>query len=274
MPYLDIVSFKETSSETRKGKMKYSVKQLANLSGVSVRTLHWYDKTGLLKPSFYGANGYRYYEEKQLMLLQQILFFRELEFSLDDIKKLLAKDDFDQTRALYAHKRVLQEDIDRKRKLITTVEKTILHLRGNQTMSDKELYYGFDSKRQKEYEQYLVEYKGMAAEDLLIESKKRVAKWDKDEWDVVRTEGDAIHKALARAIDNGTSPESDEVQEIIQRHYQMINRFYDATKEAYIGLTELYDQHPDFKKFFDVYHPKMVEFIGEAMRFYAHKNLK
>lgn len=254
--------------------MKYSVKQLANLSGVSVRTLHWYDKTGLLKPSFYGANGYRYYEEKQLMLLQQILFFRELGFSLNDIKKLLLKDDFDQMRALYAHKRVLKEDIDRKQTLITTVEKTILRLKGKQIMSDKELYYGFDSERQKEYEQYLVEYKGMAAEDLLIESKKRTAKWEKDEWDIIKTEGDTIHKALALAIDKGISPESDEVQAIIQRHHQMINRFYDATKEVYIGLTHLYAEHSDFKKFFDVYHPKMIEFIGQAMRFYAHKNLK
>lgn len=254
--------------------MKYTVKELAKLSGVSVRTLHWYDKTGLLKPSFYGTNGYRYYEEKQLLLLQQILFFRELELSLDDIKKLLLKDNFDQMRTLYAHKRFLKEDIDRKQKLITTVEKTILHLKGKQTMPDKELYYGFDSTRQKEYEQYLVEYKGLTSEDILIESKKRTAKWDTDEWDIVKNQGDAIHKALARAIDKGLSSESDEVQEIIQRHYQLISRFYDATQEVYIGLTQLYSEHSDFKKFFDAYHPKMIEFINKAIRFYAQKNLK
>ncbi len=254
--------------------MKYTIKQLAKISGVSVRTLHWYDEIGLLKPSFYGANGYRYYEEKQLMLLQQILFFRELEFSLDDIKHLLLKDDFDQVKTLYAHRRVLEADIERKQKLIMTLEKTILHVKGKQAMSDKELYYGFDSARQKEYEQYMVEYKGTVAEGLLLESKKRTAKWDKDEWDSVKNEGDDIHKSLAQAINKGLSPESDEVQAIIQRHYQMVNRFYDATKEVYIGLAQLYVEHPDFKKFFDVYHAKMVEFIGEAMRFYANKNLK
>jgi DNA-binding transcriptional MerR regulator len=274
MPYLDTISSREASIENRKVEMKYTVKQLAQLSGVSIRTLHWYDEIGLLKPGCYGANGYRYYEEKQLMLLQHILFFRELGFSLDDIKKLLLTNDFDQVRALYAHKRVLEEDIARKQKLITTVEKTILYQKGKQTMSDKELYYGFDSTRQKEYEQYIVKYQGLTAEDLLIESKKRTAKWDKDEWDMVKNEGDAIHKALAVAIDKGLSPESDEVQVIIQRHYRMVNSFYDATQELYIGLTQLYSEHPDFKKFFDVYHPKMIEFIGKAMKFYAHKNLK
>jgi MerR family transcriptional regulator, thiopeptide resistance regulator len=140
-------------------------------------------------------------------------------------------------------------------------------LRGKQLMNDKELYHGFDSNRQKEYEQYLVKYHGLAAEELLVQSKKRTAKWDKDEWDKVKNEGDAIHKALANAIEQGAKPNAEEVQAIIQRHYQMIQRFYDASKEVYMGLTDLYAQHPDFRKFFDVYHPKMIEFIGEAMRF-------
>lgn len=78
---------------------------------------------------------------------------------------------------------------------------------------------------------------------------------------------------MAAAIDQGLKTDSDEVQVIIHRHYQMISRFYDPSKEVYIGLTELYAEHPDFRKFFDVYHPRMIEFIGEAMRFYANKNL-
>lgn len=253
--------------------MAYTVKQLAKISGVSVRTLHWYDEIELLKPAYLGANGYRYYEEKQLLTLQQILFFRELAFNLNDIQKLLSQNDFDQIKALYAHREVLEKEIDRKKNLISTIDKTILHLRGKKTMSDKELYYGFDSTRQAEYEQYLVKSHGLPAEQLLLESKKRTAKWDKDEWDEVKNQGDTIHKELAKAIEQGLKPDSDEVQTIIHRHYQMTERFYTASKEVYIGLTQLYAQHPDFKKFFDAYHPKMIEFIGEAMQFYAHKNL-
>jgi DNA-binding transcriptional MerR regulator len=253
--------------------MAYTVKQLAKISGVSVRTLHWYDEKGLLKPSYHGSNGYRYYEEEQLLMLQQILFFRELGFNLNDIQKLLSQDDFDKVRALQSHKQVLTEEINRKSNLITTIDKTMSHLRGKETMQDNELYYGFDKARQKEYEQYLVKEYGSGAEDLLKQSHKKTAKWDKDEWDDVKSTGDQIHKELTGAINLNLSPESDEVQKIIHRHYELQNRFYDLTKEVYIGLTDLYAQHPDFKKFFDVYHPKMIEYIGQAMRHYANKNL-
>jgi DNA-binding transcriptional MerR regulator len=253
--------------------MAYTVKELAKISGVSVRTLHWYDEIGLLKPAYHGANSYRYYEEVQLLLLQQILFFRELGFNLNDIQKLLSQNDFDNIKALYAHRKVLEKDIARKNSLIATIDKTIQHLRGKQVMKDEELYYGFDKAKQKEYEQYLVKYHGTDAEKLLLESKKVTAKWDKDEWDDVKNQGDAIHKALAEVIEQGAKADSDAVQAIIHRHCQLQGRFHEVTKNMYIGLSELYAQHPDFKKFFDVYHPKMIEFIGEAMRFYANKNL-
>lgn len=253
--------------------MRYSVKQLTKLSGVSVRTLHWYDQIGLLKPDFYASNGYRYYAEKDLLLLQQILFFKELGFPLKEIQKLLDLDGFDQVKALQAHKVFLKNEIDRKNKLLETIDKTILHLKGTEKMTDKELYYGFDSARQKEYEQYLVKFYGHEAEQLLVESHKRTAKWDKDEWDDVKSKGDALHKALAVMIEQGLKPSSPEVQKLIYAHFEMQNRFYDLTKEVYIGLAKLYAEHPNFRKFFDVYHPDMVEFIGEAMRFYVAQNL-
>ena len=254
--------------------MAYTVKQLAKISGVSIRTLHWYDEIGLLKPAYQGANGYRYYEEKQCLRLQQILFFKELGLPLNEIQKLLIQSDFDHIKTLETHKQVLEQDINRKNQLIATIDKTIQHLRGKYKMSSKELYYGFDSKRQKEYEQYLVEYRGLPAEKLLEQSKKRTAKWDAQEWDTVKNEGDAIHKELTQQINQGASPLSPEVQAIIHRHYLMISRFYHPTKTLYIGLTQLYAEHPDFRKFFDVYHPKMIEFISEAMCFYANLNLK
>lgn len=253
--------------------MKYKVKELAKLSGVSVRTLHWYDKIGLLKPSFHGLNGYRYYVNKQLLILQQILFFRELGFSLNDIQKMLEQTGFDKIKALNVHKSILEKDIDRKRQLIDTINKTIIHLKEKQIMSNEELYHGFDKAKQKEYEQYLVKSYGTKAEELMMESKKRTAKWDKDEWDTVQKEGDILHKDLANAIEAAFAPESDEVQKIIQRHFEIQSRFYTLTKEVYIGLSQLYSEHPDFKKFFDVYHPKMIEFLGKAIKHYANKNL-
>lgn len=93
--------------------MPYTVKKLAELSSVSVRTLHHYDDIDLLKPAFYGANQYRYYEEKEALLLQKILFYRELGFSLPDIKEILTNKRFDKIKALEAHRQNLQGDLRR-----------------------------------------------------------------------------------------------------------------------------------------------------------------
>src|SRR5215467_2111215 len=98
--------------------MTYTVKKLAKLSGVSVRTLHWYDEIGLLKPAYYGSNGYRYYEEEQLLILQQILFFRELGFELIQIQKLLKRSDFDKVVALSSHRKILEKNIEQTQMLI------------------------------------------------------------------------------------------------------------------------------------------------------------
>src|SRR5687768_2346884 len=100
--------------------MAYTVKQVAAMSGVSVRTLHFYDETGLLRPAYYGASGYRFYEEPQLLTLQQILFYRELGFELKQIKDVLGQADFEIVAALESHREVLQKNLLRTHELIET----------------------------------------------------------------------------------------------------------------------------------------------------------
>jgi DNA-binding transcriptional MerR regulator len=133
-------------------QVSYTVNKLAKLSGVSVRTLHFYDEIGLLKPAYYGDNKYRYYEEEQLLMLQQILFYRELGVPLNDIQKILQCESFDKIEALKSHKNILISNLERMQNLIKTIDKTITHLRGESTMKDNEFYYGFDSEKQKGYE--------------------------------------------------------------------------------------------------------------------------
>ena len=123
--------------------MAYTVKQVAAMSGVSVRTLHFYDETGLLKPAYYGANGYRFYEEPQLLTLQQILFYRELGFELKQIKRILGRADFEKVAALQSHREVLQENLARTKTLIETIDKTIEHLKGTKQMKSEEMFLGF-----------------------------------------------------------------------------------------------------------------------------------
>ena len=251
----------------------YTVKKLATISGVSVRTLHWYDEVGLLKPAYCNNKGYRFYEKEQLLLLQQILFFREVGFKLDDIQNMLGSDDFDKIKILRAHKATMEKGVHRMRKLIDTIDKTIIYLQGEYNMQDKDLYVGFDLAKQKEYEQYLVQSYSAVAEDLIHESKKRTTHWKNKDWQYIKDEGDAIYTELSKWIDRDVEPRDSEVQKIIARHYQMIEQFYTASKDVYIGLGQLYCENPEFRKFFDAHHPKLAEFMGEAMSVYAMKHL-
>jgi DNA-binding transcriptional MerR regulator/quercetin dioxygenase-like cupin family protein len=123
--------------------MAYTVKEVAEMSGVSVRTLHFYDETGLLKPARVGVNGYRYYEEDQLLRLQQILFYRELGFELKQIREVLDRPEFENVSALQAHREVLEENISRTQTLLKTIDKTLKHVKGDQEMSSEEIFAGF-----------------------------------------------------------------------------------------------------------------------------------
>jgi DNA-binding transcriptional MerR regulator len=121
----------------------YTVKQVARLSGVSVRTLHFYDEVGLLKPAYQNPNGYRYYQEPQLLTLQQIMFYRELGFELKQIRDILGRADFEKVKALMAHREVLEETVARTRTLLQTIDKTAEHLKGGKPMSNEEMFKGF-----------------------------------------------------------------------------------------------------------------------------------
>ena len=123
--------------------MAYTVKQVAAMSGVSVRTLHFYDESDLLKPAYTKANGYRIYEEAQLLILQQILFYRELGFELKRIKVILGQARFQKAAALRSHRKVLEKNVTRTRTLIETIDKTLEHLKGTKKMKSEELFTGF-----------------------------------------------------------------------------------------------------------------------------------
>jgi DNA-binding transcriptional MerR regulator len=123
--------------------MAYTVKQVSAASGVTVRTLHFYDEMALLKPAYSKANGYRIYEEPQLLMLQQILFYRELGFELKRIKEILSQRKFEKVAALKSHRRVLEKNVTRTRTLIETIDKTISHLKGRKKMKSEELFMGF-----------------------------------------------------------------------------------------------------------------------------------
>ena len=254
--------------------MAYTVKQLANMSKVSVRTLHFYDEIDLLKPDSVGDNGYRYYEEEQLLLLQQILFFRELGFELKEIKSVLSREDFDKVAALKTHREVLLQNKKRISALVQTIDKTINKLEGEITMNDQELYHGFAPEKQAEYEKYLIDTNRVTTAQL-ADGKEQSKQWSKKDWKALKNKGDEINQKIVDAIKQNLAPSSVQVQKLTQRHFNLIQRFWEPTIEAsperYAALGELYLEHPDFKKMLDGYHPKLAEFLADAMKIFASK---
>ncbi|MCH9631648.1 MAG: HTH-type transcriptional activator mta [Chlamydiia bacterium] len=253
--------------------MSYTVKELASLANISVRTLHHYDEVDLLKPAYHAVNGYRMYEEEQLLLLQQILFFKELGFELKKIREIVSATSFNKLKALSAHKTALLSSIRRYKSLVKTIDKTIMHIKGEIHMKDQEIYQGFSEEKQKEYEGYIVDNYGDSAKKWIEESKKRTSKFTKEDFAMIKQEFEDIHLALTRAIKDRLSEDADLVQILVKRHYQLVSRFYDPTKELYLGLAEVYTEHPDFKKMFDDFDPRLAGFLKAAIKVFAEKNL-
>jgi DNA-binding transcriptional MerR regulator len=253
---------------------RYTVKKVAELSGVSVRTLHFYDEIGLLKPALYGENGYRYYEREQLLQLQQILFYRKLGFALEKIRQMLADPKFDKVRALRSHRAVLEKDAGRLRDLIRTVDKTIETLEEGTTMKDQDLYKGFAPEKQEEFEQYLVGRYGKPAQDKIEESRRRMKDWKKEKYEAVAKEGDEVLRGLVGEMRKGRAPDHPDVQKLIELHYRWVCHYWTPNRAAYTGLGRLYVEHPEFRKFYEPYHPELVGYLAEGMRIYAATRLE
>jgi len=252
---------------------RFTVKDVAKLSGVSVRSLHFYDEIGLLKPAHYGENGYRYYEYEQLLRLQQILFYRELGFPLAQIKQVMASPDFDRLKALRAHRVQLEKDAGRLRQLLATLDKTIISLEKGKSMKTKELYRGFSPEKQAAYENELVEKYGESAKTHIAESHRRMKKWTREDHVRVAQEGEKICADLVTEFQKGTLPDHEDVQDIIARHYRWICHWWTPQRVSYTGLGEMYASHPDFKKFYAAYHPKLAEFLAASIKVFAEMRL-
>lgn len=251
--------------------MFYTVKELAKLSGVTGRTLRYYDEIGLLKPACKGEdNQYRYYGETELLTLQQILFFRSLGFSLTHIKRVMSSDNFDKIEALVQHKLTLKKRIEKMQTLIKTVDKTLLHLKREITMKDIEMYDGFDMDKQIEYENYLKE-KCPGSEAILDGSWIKAKNLSKTDWKKMQDAAQEINVELVEAIKQGLNPGDKAVQAIIQKHYDWICFFWVPNADTYVGLSKMYEDHPEFRAFYTAPHPDLLNFIVKAISIFAKK---
>jgi len=241
----------------------YTVKKLAELAGVSVRTLHYYDEIGLLKPTSVGENGYRYYTDESLFRLQQILFYRELDLDLMLIKNVIEAKNFDLVTALQSHRHILQERIERLKTLINTVDTTIMHLVGEVAMSKKKIFEGFSSEKQQLYEEEATKLWG----DKVKESAQYWNSYSEEKKQAIMQEGSAIYADIVANMSKG--PESPEVQAILVRWHQHLRYFYEPSLEVLGGLGDMYYDHPDFNATFTAIDPALPAFLKKSIAIYV-----
>lgn len=248
--------------------MKLKVKEVADLVGISVRTLHHYDEIGLLRPDDTTESGYRLYTDDNLETLQQILFFRELDFPLNKIKQMINSPSFDRQEALRLHREMLLEKRKRIDKMIVTIDKTMKHAKGEIKMSNKEKFEGFDFS-QNPYEE---EARQRWGDEAVNKSKANLGNMSDDEKIKLGEKMHTIYKTLAEMSDQ--APDSDEAQAAIKQWYDFLNQntghYYSL--DAFKGLGQMYVADERFTKNIDQFGDGLAQFMCDAMAAYADNN--
>ena len=244
----------------------YTVKQLSDLAGISIRTLHYYDEIGLLKPDSVGANLYRYYGDASLLKLQQILFYRELGLSLEAIQEIITRPDFDLLAALESHRQALQVRRERLDRLIQTVDDTLLHLKGKKEMSKRQLFAGFTEEQQ---EQYAKEAAERYDPETVKASNKKWKQYPPEKKQAILAEGNAIYEDLVSAMPKG--PASSEAQAGIDAWRRHLEYFWAPNDQQLLGLVELYNTDPRFVANFKEIDPHLGAFMQAAVKIYVEK---
>jgi DNA-binding transcriptional MerR regulator len=242
----------------------YTVKELAEMAGISARTLHYYDEIGLLTPKCQTKNQYRKYEHRHLLKLQQILFFRELDFLLEQIKTVLESPDFDVRAALSAQREMLAARRERIAQLIHTIDKTILQLEGEENMQDKDLYLGFSEEKQKEYEKEVQEKYG---DEPLNISIKRWNSLTKEQQKEMIAKGNQFHHKIADAMPLGF--DSPEVMELMRQYWENMQFFYAVSLEHFERLGHMYNQDPAFQATYETVKPGLAAFMEKAITYFV-----
>jgi DNA-binding transcriptional MerR regulator len=252
----------------------YSVSQLSKLAGVSVRTLHYYDHKGLLVPMRQADNGYRTYNQRHLVVLQQILIYRALDFNIEAIKNLLSAETLDLHQALLEQKTML---VDRQQSIslmINSIEATM-----NNLQAKKNLDILFQDIPKDKVEQWEEMTRSREGEDKINEAVQVFAKLSEQEAEELHTESLEITKAFAKTI--GQPFDSKEVQELTDKHYKCTRHMLslvveDFTTLSFNGYVEMANsvEISEMKEICDHYGEGYAEHARAAMIYYAEHNLK
>lgn len=236
------------------------IKEFAEFTGVSVRTLHYYDEIGLLVPAYVdNFTGYRYYDEKSLLCMQEILFYRELDFSLKSIREILSSPNYDTNKALKEQKNLLILKKERLERLISAID---------DAMKGEIVMRAFDNS---EFEKYKTEVKEKWSEtDAYKEHTEKTKHYSKDKWNNLAEQMNAIFAEFAVCMKNDKEPDSTEVQNLakmLQNH--ITENYYLCTNEILAGLGQMYVADERFKNSIDKHADGTAAFVCDAIEVYC-----
>ena len=232
--------------------MEYTIKKLAEIAGVSARTLRYYDEIGLLRPCRINSSGYRIYGENEVDMLQQIMFYKSMGMSLEEINDILSRPDFNIEQALLKHREELiakRKEIDQ---LILTVDKTLLYEKGEAKMKDKEKFEGFKKGLLDENEaKYGQEIRKKYGNDTIEKSNKKFMNMDKAQFDKMNKIEAEMIESLKNVIHSGDMNSKD-AEDVYNKHKEWLGFTWDFySKEAHAGLAEMYVADERFRKYYN-----------------------
>ena len=250
--------------------VEYSGNKVTKMSGVSARTMRYYDEIGLLKPVRVASSGYRIYGQAELDTLQQILFYRELGFPLDEIKKLMSAPGFDMEQAFESHLAELYKKRERLDSLITNVTKSISAMKGEITMSDQEKFEGFKQKLVDENERkYGAEIRAKYGDVIVDESNAKLKGLTQEQHDESVRLYAEMEETLKAAFETG-NPAGELAQKACGLHRQWLCVMYPKyNKEYHKGLGEMYAADERFRVNYDKIAPGCTEFLRDAINIYC-----
>ncbi len=238
------------------------IKEFAEITGVSVRTLHYYDEKGLLKPAFIDKqSGYRFYDEKSLLRMQEILFYRELDFSLRSIGEILASPNYDKNKALKEQKHLLTLKKERLERLISAIDGAV---------KGENVVKAFDNS---EFEKYKAEAKEKWGQTSAYkEHAEKTKHYSKEKWTSLAEGMNDILAEFAICMKNGEDPDSTESQKLVKMLQSYITEnYYLCTNEILAGLGRMYAQDERFRNNIDKHADGVAAFICAAIEVYCSK---
>ena len=253
--------------------MEYTIKKLANLAGVSTRTLRYYDEIHLLKPVRINSSGYRIYGQKEIDRLQQMMFYRELGMELNTIQKIINADDYNEIAALKTHRMKLINENLRLILLINNIEKTIKMKEGNVNMNDDEKFVGFKNNLIEENEKkYGKEIREKYRNEAINMSNELLNNMTKEQYEFIEKLNNDLFTTLGNALKT-KDPASEEAQKAAKMHKEWLTFYWsNYSKEAHASIARLYVDDERFKAYYDKLTPGTAEFLRDAILIYLKKN--